>query len=186
MADSCFSRPFHHVDTAFTLSLALAVISRLSSDPVELSPKKRWGVSGAVIALSLSGVILFTQSFQGQDYLGEYFYDNVYFTLVSSEEREQREHPLLLEDAYLQLTARENYRRSLLPFKNAEQNDLDAIRLLSRYFETQPRYEELNLLMLLYQKRGEFEEAKRYFKYYPPEEREKILRGEFTGRYMLD
>jgi hypothetical protein len=42
------------------------------------------------------------------------------------------------------------------------------------------------MLMLIYQKRGELEEGRRYFKYYPPEEREKFLNGQFDGRYMLD
>jgi hypothetical protein len=93
---------------------------------------------------------------------------------------------LLLEDAYLQLTARENYYRTMTDLGNDEQNDKDAIRLLSRCFETQPRYEELNLLMLLYQKRGNFEAGRRYFKYYPPDEREKFLEGRFDGKYMTD
>lgn len=187
MVDSCFSRPMRHVDTAFTLSLAMAMISRLESAPVKLFPKMRWGVSGMMILVSLSGIILFAQSIEGRRYLGERFYSPFYISLLSSEEREQyRRPPLLLEDSFLQLTARENYRRTWLGFGDTEQNDQDAIRLLSRYFETQPRYEELNLLMLIFQRRGEFEEAKRYFRFFPPEERERILRGEFQGRYMLE
>jgi len=185
MADSCFSRPLHHVDTAFTLSLALAMISRLEGKPVKLTSKMRFGVSGVILSLSLSGIILFSQSFQGQGYLGKYYYNPLYISLISSEEREQYSNPLLLEDAYLRLTARENYNRSLIEFEDAEQNDRDAIRLLTKCFDTQPGYEELNYLMLLYQKRGEIETAQRYFKYYPPEERQKLLDGRFDGNYMM-
>ena len=185
-ADSLFSRPMHHADTAFTLALALAMISRLESAPVKLSSKMRLGVSGIMLSLSLSGLILFSQSFQGQSYLGEYFYNSLYIALSPSEEREREKHPFLLEDAYFQLTARENYNRTLLNFGDVEQNEKDAIRLLARYFETQPRYEELNCLMLLYQKRGNTEEARRYFKYYPPGEIEKFLGGRFDGKYMTN
>jgi O-antigen ligase len=184
MADSCFSRPLHNVGTAFTLSLALAMISRLEAAPIKLSTKMRYGVSGVMLSLCLSGIILFSQSFQGQDYLARYYNNPFYLALASSEEREHYKHPLLLEDAYLQLTARENYNRTLVDFGDTEQNDRDAIRLLTQYFETQPRYKELNYLMLVYQKRNEIEEAQRYFKYYPPEERQKLLDGRFDGKYM--
>jgi len=184
MVDSCFSRPFHHVDTAFTLPLALAMISRLEAKPVELTSRIRCGVSGAILVFSLSGFFLFLQYFQGQNFLGKYFYNDQYITLTSAEERERYKYPLFLEDAYLQLMARENYNRTLLNFGDAEQNYLDAIRLLARCFETQPGYEELNRLMLIYQRRGNTDEARRYFKYYPPEERENFLAGRFDGKYM--
>ena len=141
-----------------------------------------------MLSISLSGIVLFTQSFQDQDYIGKYFHHAFYIATASSEKRESYKRPLLLEDAYLQLTARENFIRAMIGFGDAEQKeqeDHDAVRLLSRCFATQPRYEELNLLMLLYQKRGEFEEGRRYFKYYPPEEREKFLKGRFDGKYMM-
>ena len=185
MVDSCFSRPLHHVETAFTTSLALAVISRLKAASVELPRKISLGVSGVMLLLSLSGVILFSQSFQGQAYLGKYFYSGLYIVGSPSEVREAYKKPFLLEDAYLQLTARENYNMTLFGLGDAEKRQLDAIRLLAQYFETQPRYAELNRLMLLYQKRGDIEEARSYFKYYPPDERQRFLEGRFTGRYMM-
>jgi hypothetical protein len=186
MADACFSRPLHHVDTAFALPLALAMISRLEAAPVGLSSAARLGVGIAMILISLSGIVLLSQTFQEQRYLGEYFYNTFYVPLDPSEERERQRHPLLFEDVCLQLTARENYYRTMTDLGDAEQNDKDAIRLLSCCFETQPRYEELNLLMLLYQKRGDFQAGRCYFKYYPPDEREKFLKGRFDGQYMID
>ncbi|MDR1731739.1 MAG: O-antigen ligase family protein [Synergistaceae bacterium] len=186
MADSCFSRPMHHVDTAFTLPLALGMISRLEASPLRLSFRSRAAVSGAIIVLSLSGIIFLTQSFQGRRYLGKYFYEPFYLSTRSSRERESRKPPFLIEDAFLRLTARENYNRTLIPLEDAEQNDRDALRLLRRCVETQPAYEELNLLMLLCQKRGDIREGRRYFKYYPPKEREKFLEGRFDGKYMVN
>jgi O-antigen ligase len=185
-ADSCFSRPLHHVDTAFTLPLALAMISRLEAKPLQLPSAARLGMGSAMILLSFSGIVLLSQTFQEQKYLGEYFYNTFYISLDSSEEREAQRRPLLFEDVCLQLTARENYYRTMTDLGDGEQNDKDAIRLLSRCFETRPRYEELNLLMLLYQERGDFEAGRRYFKYYPPDERGKFLEGRFDGRYMTD
>ncbi|MCL2009315.1 MAG: O-antigen ligase family protein [Synergistaceae bacterium] len=185
MADSCFSRPMHHADTAFTLSLALAVISRIEAVPVNFSSRARWAAGGVMLAISLSGLIFFVQSFQGRNFLGAYMDNQFYLTLSSSEVREGYKHPLLLRDAYLRLIARENYARASIGFDDtAEQDYRDAVRLLTRCFETQPMYKELNMLMMLYQKRGEFDEGRRYFKYYPPEEREKFLEARFEGKYM--
>lgn len=93
--------------------------------------------------------------------------------------------PFLLRDAFLQLIARENYIRTRLE-GDEECNQQDAIRLLERCFATQPRYEELNKLMLLYQRRGETARGEPYLKYYSPEERKKFRDGRFDGTYMED
>jgi hypothetical protein len=210
--DSLFSRPFHHADTAFTFSLALALISRLcvkkacaqrderqaepalsvrgSARTSRMDVLRRFPVraaaSAAIFAIAAGGVAFYAQSFSGQAYLGKYYYDSMYISLVPSEEREEYTPPLFLRDAYLRLTAKENYNRTFLGFGDREKNDEDAVRLLKKCFETEPRYEELNMLMSLYQKLGRTDEGRSYFKYYPPGEREKFLKGEFDGRYMLD
>ncbi|MDR1943887.1 MAG: O-antigen ligase family protein [Synergistaceae bacterium] len=194
--DSCFSRPFHHADTAFSFSLALAVISRLCPEPLTgvrsaaafpALARRALGPAFAVILLAaVSGVALFAQSFSGQRYLGEYYYNTSYISLVPSEEREAYYRPFLFSDAYLRLIARENFIRAEIGFDDREKDDEDAIRLLTECFARTPGYEELNMLMRTLQRLGRIDEARLYFRYYPPEEREKFLRGEFDGRYMLD
>ncbi|GHS88054.1 O-antigen polymerase [Synergistales bacterium] len=187
--DSCFSRPFHRVDTAFTLSLALSLISKFCVSPVAFGRVARIVVGGAIFLVSFSGVALFAQGFSDQKYLGEYFYSSSYIVIDPSNVREQDKYPLMLEDAYLQLIARENYIRALTDFGDKDENDKnyrDAVRVLTKYFMTEPRYPELNMLMFLYQTRGEWSEGEKYFKYYPEDEREKFLRGEFEGTYMKE
>ncbi|GHV44068.1 O-antigen polymerase [Synergistales bacterium] len=187
--DSCFSRPFHRVDTAFTLSLALALISKFCDKPLELRRRAQIAVGGAIFLAAFSGVALFAQSFSDQEYIGEYYYIPSYIALAPSSVREQYKHPFILEDAYLQLTAKENYIKALMNFGDDDKNNehyRDAVRVLTEYFMTEPRYYELNMLMTLYQARGEQREGEKYFKYYPEDEREKFLRGEFDGKYMTD
>jgi hypothetical protein len=184
MIDSCFSRPFHHVDTAFTLSLVLAMISRVSAVPVKLTPKIRFLVCGIILCISFSGIVLFSQAFNSHAYLGKYFYNPYYAAFSPFDEAKNQKYPILLEDVYLHQTAREYYNRAIINFGDTEQFVQDAIRLLTRHFKTQPGYEGLNRLLLLYQKSGNTEEARNYFKYYPPEEREKFLAGLFDGQYM--
>ncbi|GHV55993.1 hypothetical protein FACS1894216_19450 [Synergistales bacterium] len=187
--DSCFSRPFHSADTAFTLSLALALISRLCERPLALGRFARFAAGGAIFLIASSGMLLFADSFSDQAYIGKYFYNPFYITFSSSAEREKNKHPLLLRDAYLRLAAKENYVRARITFGGDAQNDenyRDAVRTLTEYFMTEPRYDELNKLMTLYQARGEVSEGEKYFKYYPEDERAKFLRGEFDGRYMQE
>ncbi|GHS93874.1 O-antigen polymerase [Synergistales bacterium] len=187
--DSCFSRPFHRVDTAFTLSLAGALISKICDKPVALEKHARIIISGAIFLIAFSGVALFADSFSDQRYIGEYFYNSSYVALSPSSVRERYGQALILEDAYLQLVARENYKRARMNFGDDDKNNenyQDAVRVLSEYFKTEPRYDELNMLMLLYQGRGALREGEKYFKYYPKSLCEKFLDGEFDGKYMPD
>lgn len=185
MVDSCFSRPFHHADTAFMLPFALALISRLNPQPLTLVRRFRILFGGTALAVTAVGIILFVQMYSNQAYFGEYFYNKFSFSLSPSKERESVWQPFFLRDAALTLTARENYVRTGFD-DDKEQNQRDAIRLLERCFAEQPRYDELNKLMLLYQLRGETISGERYLKYYPPEERQKFLESRFDGSYMED
>ena len=186
--DACFSRPFHHVDTAFTLSLVLGLISRLAVPPMNLTRLGQGIVGGGIVIASVLGIYLFASALPRQNYLGENFYNPFYLTLLTSAEREKIWNPLFVRDAFQQLLARENVMRAQIEGKekDMEQNQLDAIRTLENYFATQPRFDELNELLLLYQKRKEYEKGKPYLKYYPPEERRKFEDDSFEGKYMGD
>ena len=183
--DSCFSRPFHHVETAFILPFALALLSRSGSHSLRLKRSLRLVMGGAALAVTALGLVLFAQVYSCQAYPGKYLSDDLQISFPPSEEGERVWQPFLLRDAFLQLIAKENYVRTRLE-GDEERNQHDAIRLLERCFATQPRYEELNKLMLLYQRRGEAARGEPYLKYYPAEERQKFREGRFDGTYMED
>jgi O-antigen ligase len=185
LVDCCFSRPMHHADTAFFLPAALAMISRLRARDVRLPAWPKRAAAVVVIAAAASGLALFAQMLSAQGAVGLY-YSKGLIMMAPAEEREARRVPFLLSDVLLEMTAREEYERTKWQFSQGEKTSRDAIRLLESVFKTEPRYEELNKLMLLFQERRETDMAKPYLKYYPPEERKKILGGVFDGKYMMD